>query len=378
MSRRVVPLLLVLAVTAGRAPSSGLCFGQQPGDARATQVPPGPTEDPLQQEIDRLTSLLHSRSTSDATWAEVKGNAAPALALAAEALRTGRRWLALQRLAVAEEELAARAYVDDRTPGERTQPALFEAEWKRMGGVLRAERVTPAPAALADVQPAALGAVAEAALFQVGVYYDASLEYGRSTMAESGLYYVGVAVAQRDLVALCRRLAARSAGATPPALRSLKPELDALESEVLAAYRPPASIDHHREFIILSATIKEARELDNHGLRRGALLRYLQARARFVPLRPAPPQAAVGLTVRLREAARRIDGSRTDHSLARLFLEQAEADVADAGTTRPPSSAAAILDDVLPHYFAALEPAVPRPASVTPRATVTLVRWPYT
>jgi len=33
---------------------------------------------------------------------------------------------------------------------------------------------------------------------------------------------------------------------------------------------------------------------------------------------------------------------------------------------------------VLPRYFAALEPAIPEAPKTAPRATVTLVRWPYT
>ena len=58
-----------------------------------------------------------------------------------------------------------------------------------------------------------------------------------------------------------------------------------------------------------------------------------------------------------------------DHSLGRIFLEAAQAE---------PALAPAIAGDVLPRYFAALEPARPRPPQPAPRATVTLVRWPYT
>jgi hypothetical protein len=60
-----------------------------------------------------------------------------------------------------------------------------------------------------------------------------------------------------------------------------------------------------------------------------------------------------------------------DPSLARLFLETAESE--GAGPI-----ASAIVADVLPRYFAALEPARALPPRPAPRATVTLVRWPYT
>jgi hypothetical protein len=48
--------------------------------------------------------------------------------------------------------------------------------------------------------------------------------------------------------------------------------------------------------------------------------------------------------------------------------------VADA----PLAVASAIASDVLPRYFEALAPAGPQPAPLVPRATVTLVRWPFT
>ena len=48
-----------------------------------------------------------------------------------------------------------------------------------MGGVLRgSELAPPAADALAGVRPAAVRALGEAALPQVRVYYEASLEYG--------------------------------------------------------------------------------------------------------------------------------------------------------------------------------------------------------
>jgi hypothetical protein len=40
--------------------------------------------------------------------------------------------------------------------------------------------------------------------------------------------------------------------------------------------------------------------------------------------------------------------------------------------------ASTILVNVLPRYFAALEASGPEPPKIAPRATVTLVRWPYT
>jgi hypothetical protein len=66
-----------------------------------------------------------------------------------------------------------------------------------------------------------------------------------------------------------------------------------------------------------------------------------------------------------------------DHSIGTLFLEVAasDADTAHAGGA---VVASAIVEDVLPRYFAALGPAVAAAAPGRPEVAVTLVRWPYT
>jgi hypothetical protein len=327
----------------------------------------GQRDDPLAFEIGRWSSVLASHA-SDENWKQVKAASEAALGQAKEALNGDRRLFALQRLAAARENLAATDYVESRPAVDRTA-AGFEAEWTKAGLALRDDLATSAPASFDPIHPAAVRAVAEAAWRQVRVYYEASLEYGRNTMPDSGLYYVGVAHAQHDLVALCRRLASPTRGSAP-ALRPLHAELDALESDVLAAYLPPASIDHHPDFIRVSASIKEARELDAAGLRYGALVRYLQAALRFAPLRASAATTPTADAATLRQFQGRYgENAAVDHSIARLFLEQAETD---------PATAAAIAADILPRYGAAIAPARRETAKAAPRITVTLVRWPYT
>jgi hypothetical protein len=334
----------------------------------------GDSKDPLAAEIERWAAFLRDNTGTGEDWADVKQLSEPPLARAQGALRDGRRLLALLSLAAARENLAAAAYVGERSADERKDASAFEAEWMRMGTILRDDLAPLSPGALDGVRPAAVRALGEAALAQVRVYYDASLEYGRNTMPESGLFYLGSAQAQREFAAFCRTLSAPSPLAAPP-VRALDGELDALESEILAAYRPPASIDRHDEFILASSTLKEARDLSAAGLHYGALLRYLQATQRFAPLRPARASLdAAGLAGRLRELGARLSAGSFDHSLGRLFLEVAEADGAGAGR----ESASAIATDVLPRYFAALEPRHPQPPRPAPGVTVTLVRWPYT
>jgi hypothetical protein len=356
----------------------GLCaWGSVALAARAAAA--AEAKDPLAAEIGRWSAFLRDSTASDENWKQIKETSAPALALTEQALRAGRRLLALQRLTAVRENLAAAAYISERSADERTDPAQFESEWTRMGTLLRDGLTASAGAAWEGVRPAAVRALGEAALPKLRVYYEASLEYGRNTMPEAGLFYIGAARAQQELASFLRSLPETPAQAAPP-LRDLDGELEALDGEILAAYRPPASIDKHREFIVAGALLKEARELNQAGLRYGALLRYLQADLRSLPLRREPTDRdAASVGKGLRELKARLFAGGVDHSLGRVFLEDAEAELAGAAAGTPVANAAAIVASVLPRYFAALAPARPAPARpAPPTLTVTLVRWPYT
>jgi hypothetical protein len=356
LHRRVVALSLALWV--GAAP------------ARAPAA-----EDPLAAEIERWRTFVRTNPATDEIWKQVKEGSDATLTRAADALAAGRRGLALQRLTYAREGLFAAKYMAERPAVQRREQAAFEEEWRRMGGVLRDRLAVPGADALGDLRPAVVRALAEAALAQVRVYYDASLDYGRSTMPDSGLYYLGSAAAQRDFLSFARGVGAPGAPPAPP-VRGLAAELDQLEDEILAAYRPPASIERHGQFIGASALLKEARELDALGLRYGALLRYLLAVYRFAPLRPGAPPADTALTQEALAAfAARLSAPGVDHTLGQLFLELGES---EAATPAGLGNAAAVARDVLPRYFAALDPAPARPAAPAPSLAITLVRWPYT
>ncbi len=337
-----------------------------------------PVRDPIEAEIARWSSYIQDNPSTDEMWTQVKQVSGPVLERAAEALHDGRRWLALSRLVAAQGNLAATKYVEGIPAAESRDSTAFLAEWKRMGSDLAAELTTISPDAEVDVHPAAVRALLETALPQVKVYYEASVDFERATDPASGFFYLGYARAQRDLAAFCRTLSIPP-GPTVRELRPLDPELDALEDAVLRAYRPPASIDRHAEFITLGSSLKEARELNAAGLRHGAALRYLQAALRFAPIRGNGAGVdANEMRARLVEWDRRLSPGEVDHTLGRLFLEIAQADL--AGSTADTASAVAIAvdTDVLPRYLALFEPAPPPDGKPTPRVTVTLVRWPYT
>lgn len=336
--------------------------------------------DPLAAEIARWSEYVEKNPSKDEVWLQVKGACSPLLAGARDALRDGRRYLALQRLAAAYPNLAGSVYSEKRAPGPAKDLASFETEWARMGEVLRSDIAPPAGSSFDGVAPAAVRAMGEAALPQTRAFYESALVYARSTSPEFGLFYIGAAEAQRDFVRFCRTLSAATSSPRPaPPVRPLAGELDALEAKLLSAYRPPVSIDRHPEFIGASSTLKEARELDAKGLRYGALLRYLVSVQRTAALASpvtAPALDRSELTRRLDAFETRLSAEDVDHSVGRLFLEGARADVESPSGNLVIATAAAT--EVLPQYFAALLPARPSVPPPPPQATVTLIRWPYT
>jgi hypothetical protein len=339
-----------------------------------------PAKDPLASEIDRWSAFVRDNKATDENWTQIKQAVEPALARATKALQDGYRWLALLRFASARSNLAAAQYVQSRPAAERSDIGAFEREWARMGKVLAVDLKPVSPSALDSVRPAAVRAIAEASLPQVRSFYEASADYARATTAQYGLFYIGNATAYRDFVAFCRTLSEPSAKKLP-VLRSFEPDLDALETEILADYKPPAAIDKHSDFIGTSATLKEARELEGAGLRYGALLRYLQAAQRLGMLRAAAsaPGDPVALARSISEFEGRLAANGEDDSIGRVFLQQAQLDLADpAGPAGPHGIASATVKEVFPRYLAALKPAPPAPRREQPKVTVTLVRWPYT
>lgn len=349
--------------------------------ARAWAPTPQDAADPIALAIEDLAAKASAEPGADPLWTSNKGGIEAAIKDARAAIAAGRRWFALERLGAARQSYLATKFTIDH-PAERKDLAAFERIWTELGPTLGA--AAPKPAPLSPAMPSAVRALAEVAMPQVRINYDAGLEYGRNTQPEFGLYYVGVGDAQRQFVTLARALVPATAPArTAPPLRSLAAEIAAVQSDLLALYRPPASIDRHSEFIAASSALKEARQYDAQGLRYGAMLKFLQGAMRTALLRnaDAPPDPAT-LATQLTEFRARLTGTRIDHSIGTFFVERAEAALESTALGGPPAAAAIALD-VLPRYFAALEPLRPAPASARAAAsaspvTVTLVRWPFT
>jgi hypothetical protein len=116
--------------------------------------------------------------------------------------------------------------------------------------------------------------IGQTSVSEIKVYYDASLEYGKNTVPDAGLYYIGATLAQLDFARFVSKLP-RSNEADPAAPLSLSQEVRQFEDQLLAAYKPPASIDSHPVFIRTSAMVKQAHELQSAGSMYGAVYRVL-------------------------------------------------------------------------------------------------------
>ncbi|HEX3583582.1 MAG TPA: hypothetical protein VH087_17575 [Thermoanaerobaculia bacterium] len=310
------------------------------------------TSDPLVRTIERL----HQEA----------GSSQPRLDAASKALDKGRRLLAIYQTATILPSIEGEKFANGFPKAERDSEASFEKEWKRENELNTEKKLTP-------IEPALLRAFGEGSLLRSRNFYHASLDFARSTTPESGFGYLGRAHGEESLIAFLRTLSTGSHVPAPP-LRALSPDIDSLQHILLGAYHPPASINQHDEFIAASAVLKEARELDEAGLRYGALFRFLDAAQRTGQL-AGTPGAVSDLRAHLAKWRERLGAMPGDQSIAQLFLEFADADLE---TGQAPAMASSVDSFVLPRYFAALGPApkqLPRPKAV---AHVTLVRWPYT
>lgn len=336
------------------------------------------SEDPLAVEISRWKTFLEENKSTDENWISLKEITTPFVMKSEKALAAGRRLYALHLLATARAILSAEKYIAELPPDSLKQLSKLEDEWRRTGSILQPVlKRTDRPKF--DGLPIAVQAICETAYSEIQPFYEASLEYGKSTEPDSGLFYLGSALGQYDFTRFCVTLSDRSAS-QPVNFPALFSEVDEFEDQVLLAYKPPASIDSHPIFIRTSAMIKQSRELYDAGLYNGALYRYLDARLRFARITfAARSMTAEEANAQANAVLKKLDQDTKDNSIARLFVEMAVTEVADTSPdSKGGETARAVFEDVLPHYFLALQPAPTKKDSPPAEVTVTLVRWPYT
>ena len=314
----------------------------------------------LQTEIARMRSQIQASGPEDQRAALLQR-----LDRAESALTAQHAYLALYLLEAPSEAAGASAFA---TSAGVHSPADFIRKWTALGAP-KPHRQTSRPV------PAAVDALAEAAEDRGRATYQASRPYAEDSGTEAGLYYLGESYAAINYAGFVRSATWPDAGRRP-ALRSIAAEIAAFDREMTTAYEKMARADHPT-YIRASAALKQARSLDDHGAREGALLQYLLSRYLFAPLRgpaggdPTPERIA---------AARATLAAGEDHSVAELLLQLADEGAASTNADLR-RGAAAVIEDLLPAYRAAIAPATPittAAANANAAVTITLVRWPFT
>ena len=210
--------------------------------------------------------------------------------------------MAAEPEATADEDPAARIAAMKR---------LISSRQKSLDQMLQAPR------------PAAVQAIIEVLANKARVYPDAGGAFFK-VGAGSGLYYLNSGLARIDLALFLGVLGFEQVGKRPD-LPKLGIQVNRLEQEILTAYADPESaIENHATFIQLNAGIKEMRELGERGYGLGSTLQYLALRGLMAQLsfpeshdREALQRQTGAHKIRLGEMA------EVDHSLGRLFLQQA-------------------------------------------------------
>ena len=283
---------------------------------------------------------------------------------AKKALDAGRTYLAAYLTEGSWE--AAKNFALVKSSADITSSDAFLKKWTAMGE----PKATTPPAGKA--LPAFVEAVATLAEARGPITYHASRPYAEDGGMFGGLYYLADSHSVMQFAAMIRTLDWPSAGQRP-SLRSITSEINAFDMDMTTAYEKMEKANHPT-YIQASAALKQARTLNDRGQFAGALFEYLLSRYLFAPLRG--PAAADPSTERV-TALRGELPAGTDHSIAEMFLQLAEEQLALGGDAR--RNAASVLDDVISAYRVAVAPpTAPTTDAAAAQVTITLVRWPFT
>jgi hypothetical protein len=329
-------------------------------------------DEPLQREVARCLEIAKAQP-SGALFRDV---ALARLRNADQCLQAGWSACALRDLALAMDAMASFAATKPDAGGDTLE--ALDVEWKRVQQDLFAKP----PAALPESLSSERRALAESARSQSREYFDASRDYAIATTFQSGRFYLSLARAHAGFAELVRTLPPKETRPAP-AVRALAKDLDDLEQRLVKAYRDKPASEDQTQYTVVSADIKSARELMEAGAPMGALSQYLEAVLAFGLLQVRTPDAAAldALQAAHDSFAERFEDDEIDHGIGRMYFELAECEWARQ-RARPEAIAArtvqVVLAEVLPRYFAAIDPAREAPAPATPGVVVTMVRWPYT
>jgi hypothetical protein len=336
----------------------------------------------IKAEIEQLKKSLKDKPVSDPSLADLNAMIHSSLKDASDAIRSGQLYVSLQKLGAAFDLLDGARAIAEKSDAVKSGLPAFEAEWEKSSKKLMALD-QEAHQRSWNSAPSAVRALAESAQGKTVPLLEGGRGFAVSTQPRDGLFYVGQAEGNAKFAQFCAALHFAETKESPQ-LRSLLPELQALQGKTDVAYHPPQSVDLHPRFIQLNSALKLVKELDATKFYAGALLEYLEAVRHYGMLSapPVDPSTQMALKQSLEAERKKLASSRRDESIAQLFLERAELQIVRADGSSPSAdewrSASVILEQVLPAYNAARKLAAPGQQASGKTIDVTLVRWPYT
>lgn len=336
----------------------------------------------IKAEITRLEQSLKDKPLSDPDLKTIAPMVTDALKSARESANAGQLYLSLEKLGQVEDLLQGARSAADKAEVEKAGLPAFESRWGKASLRLTALDKDAHAREWKD-SPLAIRALAETAQGRAIPLLEGGRGFATATGAKEGLFYVGEAEGEADFSTFCASLQFEGKRSSF-ALRSLLPELQALQEKTNAAFKPPKSIDLHTRFIALNSQIKLAQELDASRFFGGALYAYLDAVRHYGMLDAPPldPSAQGQVRKDVARLTKDLAASSGDNSILQLFLERANSYVAHPDGSAPSTDewrgARVIVDQVVPAYYAAQKPAAPVTTPSGKTVDITLVRWPYT
>jgi hypothetical protein len=336
----------------------------------------------IQAEVERLQLLLAKKPVSFPGDPNANQGAGDALKSALRDQSAGRLYRSLEEFGQVTDFVHGAWTIMDKEEAVKSGMPVFEAAWEKSSASVSALDRQAQAANWRD-SPAALQALSETARAMTMPLLEGGRAFAVSTEPKDGLFHIGEAQGEAEFAVFVASLRLPRKGAAYP-LRSLLPELASFQQRVNAAFQPPRSIDLHVQFMLISTALKQATELDATKSYAGALYQYLLAVGYYGMLDATPQDSSqqTALRIALAAARQKLDASPRDDSIAELFLERAESQLAHIDGSAPSADdwriAKVITEQVLPAYFATDHPlAAPQRASGK-TVEVTLVRWPYT
>lgn len=336
----------------------------------------------IKAEAERLQQSMKDRPVSVPEVSNINTMVGDLLKTALAAQSAGKLYVSLEALNQAEDFLSGLRTLADKTETVKSGLPAYMAEWDKASLGLSALDRQARERNWSNAR-AAIQALSETAQGKTIPLLEGGRGFATANGPRDGLFYLGQAQGEADFAAFCAALRFPRAGAPRP-LRSLLPELLALQEKTNAAFRPPRSIELTPQFMALNSSLKLARELDASKFYAASLYQYLEAVRHYALLDAAPLDSArqSALKSALAAARKKLDASGRDDSIAQLFLERAETQVAHADGSAPGPddwrSAQVTLDQVLPAYYAAEKPPASLARAAGRTVDLTLVRWPYT